>query len=298
MSASLAGAIRTRCQPTWTRRWPACADVSRPSGAPCTTSRRSARPTTSRTAWRWTARPRAPSSWRTTQTRRPGTDGTRVVLAARRGPLRVGGAAPGRGRRRRRSCTLWPRAWPWRRRSGRPPGLRRSSIKWPNDLVVGGRKLCGILAEGSASHGAFRHVVVGFGDQSAGRRLSRPRSPDRATSIEAELGRPVDRGVVLAATLASLAARCRGPARVAVRCYPARAGERSRPPASASAVEWSGPADAAVATTAGIDDGWRAAGARERRRSSGSSPAKCDGVTRHGLARPVVAGHDIHAPRH
>lgn len=36
-------------------------------------------------------------------------------------------------------------------------------IKWPNDIVVGGKKLCGILTEMSAEEDAIRYVVVGVG---------------------------------------------------------------------------------------------------------------------------------------
>lgn len=36
-------------------------------------------------------------------------------------------------------------------------------IKWPNDIVAGGKKLCGILTEMSAEAEGIRHVVVGIG---------------------------------------------------------------------------------------------------------------------------------------
>ena len=79
------------------------------------------------------------------------------------------------------------------------------NLKWPNDVYVGGRKLSGILAEaGSSASGD--HVVLGFGINV--RTASLP--PDvsaRATSIEGELGRAVDRGVLLAECLAALATR-------------------------------------------------------------------------------------------
>jgi BirA family biotin operon repressor/biotin-[acetyl-CoA-carboxylase] ligase len=76
-------------------------------------------------------------------------------------------------------------------------------VKWPNDVHVGGRKLAGILAEG-----AVGHVVLGIGInvQSA---VYPPEVAARATSIEAELSRPVDRGLVLAECLAALASRYR-----------------------------------------------------------------------------------------
>jgi BirA family transcriptional regulator, biotin operon repressor / biotin---[acetyl-CoA-carboxylase] ligase len=76
-------------------------------------------------------------------------------------------------------------------------------VKWPNDVHVSGRKLAGILAEG-----AVGHVVVGIGInvQSAAYPAD---VATHATSIEAELSRPVDRGLVLAECLIALASRYR-----------------------------------------------------------------------------------------
>ena len=76
-------------------------------------------------------------------------------------------------------------------------------VKWPNDVHVGGRKLAGILAEGAASH-----VVLGIGINVQPAAYP-PDVAARATSIETELGRPVDRGLVLAECLAALASRYR-----------------------------------------------------------------------------------------
>lgn len=83
-----------------------------------------------------------------------------------------------------------------------------AAIKWPNDLVVGPRKICGILAEGQASGEALRHVILGFGINVLATCYP-PEIADRATSIEAELGRAVDRGAVFAESLACLAERLR-----------------------------------------------------------------------------------------
>lgn len=83
-----------------------------------------------------------------------------------------------------------------------------AAIKWPNDLVVGPRKVCGILAEGAATGETLRYVVLGFGVNVLTAAYP-PEIADRATSIEAELGRPVDRGAVFAESLACLAERLR-----------------------------------------------------------------------------------------
>ncbi len=70
------------------------------------------------------------------------------------------------------------------------------AIKWPNDLLVGDRKLAGVLAEvvGEA-------VVVGIG-------LNVSAAPPGAASAEEAAGRPVDRSDLLAALLCDLDRRC------------------------------------------------------------------------------------------
>ena len=85
----------------------------------------------------------------------------------------------------------------------------RPALKWPNDVYLDGggahppRKVAGILAEGGVS-GAGTWVVIGFGINVL---PGYPPELARATSIEAELGRAVDRGELLASCLVRLAAR-------------------------------------------------------------------------------------------
>ena len=83
-------------------------------------------------------------------------------------------------------------------------------LKWPNDVYLGGgpqsgRKVAGILAEASVSSGAT-WVVIGFGINVLPAPFPRALAL-RATSLESELGRPVDRGELFAACLVQLAAR-------------------------------------------------------------------------------------------
>jgi BirA family biotin operon repressor/biotin-[acetyl-CoA-carboxylase] ligase len=78
-------------------------------------------------------------------------------------------------------------------------------LKWPNDAFIGGRKVAGILAEAISTSGGL-DVIVGCGINV----MPAAYPPDvaaRATSLERELGRPVDRGMLLAECLANLAAR-------------------------------------------------------------------------------------------
>ena len=79
-------------------------------------------------------------------------------------------------------------------------------IKWPNDVLVGGRKLAGILAEAALQGGTLQFVVVGFGVNL--RQASYP--PDiasRVTSIEGETTRPPDRALMLAEIVARIGER-------------------------------------------------------------------------------------------
>lgn len=82
------------------------------------------------------------------------------------------------------------------------------AIKWPNDLLVGRRKLAGILAEGVASSSSvgLQAVVLGYGINV----MSAAYPPELAsivTSLETELGRGVDRAALCAESLAALAER-------------------------------------------------------------------------------------------
>ena len=74
------------------------------------------------------------------------------------------------------------------------------ALKWPNDLIVGGRKVGGVLAEASGDA-----VVVGIGLNVSTRREELPRAD--ATSLALETGGVVDRVPVLLAVL-----RAMGPA--------------------------------------------------------------------------------------
>src|SRR5690242_19863216 len=67
-------------------------------------------------------------------------------------------------------------------------------IKWPNDLVVERRKLAGILAEAVGSPGVSA-IILGFGINIRPAAYP-PEIASRATSLESELGRPVERGLV------------------------------------------------------------------------------------------------------
>ncbi|MGH0035247.1 MAG: biotin--[acetyl-CoA-carboxylase] ligase [Myxococcota bacterium] len=75
------------------------------------------------------------------------------------------------------------------------PGAGESvEIKWPNDVLVGGRKTSGILVEMSAEATRVDHAILGIG---VNLNVEREAFPSEfrhlATSLRAEGGRPVDR---------------------------------------------------------------------------------------------------------
>jgi len=142
----------------------------------------------------------------------------------------------------------------------------QAQIKWPNDLLCGRRKLAGILAEASTRGAGLDAIVLGFGINV--RTVGYPPDlADRATSIEAELGRPVDRGLVFALALARLAAARealgRGETAAVLEQW-----RRLAPSSVGRAVSWQALAGERRGTTAGIDaDGALlvdAGGVRER----------------------------------
>lgn len=65
-------------------------------------------------------------------------------------------------------------------------------IKWPNDIVLHGKKICGILTEMSAELNAIHYAVTGIGIN-ANTKSFPPEIADVATSLYLETGRLVDR---------------------------------------------------------------------------------------------------------
>lgn len=83
----------------------------------------------------------------------------------------------------------------------------RVGVKWPNDLMIGGRKLGGLLAEAATQMDAVEYAVLGLG---LNVNLPRERFPEElrpaATSLLAETGRVVSRTALLRRILESLEA--------------------------------------------------------------------------------------------
>lgn len=81
----------------------------------------------------------------------------------------------------------------------------QAGIKWPNDVLVGERKIAGILTEMSAESDRVHWVVVGVGVNVNARQEDFPPELRReATSLLLERGHPAPRALFLAACLSAL----------------------------------------------------------------------------------------------
>lgn len=76
-------------------------------------------------------------------------------------------------------------------------------VKWPNDVLVGGRKICGVLVESHSQAGEVRAVVIGVG-LNVRQELFPPEIAERAISLEALGASELSRELLLADLLAVL----------------------------------------------------------------------------------------------
>ena len=125
------------------------------------------------------------------------------------------------------------------------------ALKWPNDLMIGRRKLAGILAEGLGLGRVNQAVLVGLGVNI----LSAAHAGGiaaRATSLEGELGRPVERSRVLEELLVAVQTIYddlrRGNADDILRAW-----RHAAPSAEGAAVRWQTPEGFRQGITAGVD---------------------------------------------
>ncbi len=85
----------------------------------------------------------------------------------------------------------------------------RVDLKWPNDMLLGGKKFCGILTEMNAEAARVRHLVVGVGIN-----VNQAKFPaelrEIATSLRIETGTEWSRVELCAALLKSLDREYRG----------------------------------------------------------------------------------------
>ena len=74
-------------------------------------------------------------------------------------------------------------------------------IKWPNDVLVNGRKLAGILIESEIANRSVNYALVGIGINVNLDVEAQPEIADIATSLKRELGHETSREEMLAALL-------------------------------------------------------------------------------------------------
>lgn len=75
-----------------------------------------------------------------------------------------------------------------------------AGIKWPNDVVVNGKKLCGILTEMSAEIGEVHYIVIGAGIN-ANLTFFPEEIRSTAASLKLELGKDVNRAELIATVM-------------------------------------------------------------------------------------------------
>jgi len=132
----------------------------------------------------------------------------------------------------------------------RQAGLR-AALKWPNDVMMGPHKLAGILAEGYGLGTADAAIVMGIGINLRPAAYP-PEVAARATSVERELGRPVEAGALLTAVVAAVWDRTH-----ALDADPGgilQAWREAAPSAVGTPVEWDAGNRVVAGVSAGIDD--------------------------------------------
>lgn len=72
-----------------------------------------------------------------------------------------------------------------------------AGIKWPNDIVIGGKKVCGMLTEMSVERDYIHYVVIGVG-VNVGLQEFAPEIAATATSLQQECDRKVPRAALTA----------------------------------------------------------------------------------------------------
>ena len=125
------------------------------------------------------------------QTRRARPHGTHLVFRARGGLVSFARASPAHLARFRSTYSRWVVPSPFTTPSS---GYTRVDvdIKWPNDLLVDGRKIAGILAEIQADLDRIHVLVIGVGPN-VNHAAFLKSLPDRATSLRLASGHPHSR---------------------------------------------------------------------------------------------------------
>lgn len=80
-----------------------------------------------------------------------------------------------------------------------------AGIKWPNDLLVAGRKICGILIESVCEDEMIKYCIVGIGiDVNMDASDIPPELTDILTSLKIESGKEINRAALIASVMNDL----------------------------------------------------------------------------------------------
>ena len=77
---------------------------------------------------------------------------------------------------------------------------QEAGIKWPNDIVMNKKKVCGILTEMSTEIDYINYVVIGVGIN-VNQKVFDEELKEKATSLMIETGAPVKRSALIAAVM-------------------------------------------------------------------------------------------------
>ena len=69
-----------------------------------------------------------------------------------------------------------------------------TELKWPNDVMVNGRKIAGILIESAVKDGRVEYVIIGIGVNINMKTATYPEIADTATSLSNEMGGELSKG--------------------------------------------------------------------------------------------------------
>jgi len=76
----------------------------------------------------------------------------------------------------------------------------RAQIKWPNDLVIKGKKICGILTEMNVQKNSIEYVIIGVGINVNMKQIA-PEIQEIATSLQLESEQEIDTNKMLSGIL-------------------------------------------------------------------------------------------------
>lgn len=80
------------------------------------------------------------------------------------------------------------------------------TCKWPNDVLINSKKVCGMLLESSSGNAGIEKIILGIGVNVQQTEFS-PDLLTKATSLKIETGREIDRVVLLRSILEALELR-------------------------------------------------------------------------------------------